>query len=288
MSTKARLPSYEPMLAAYHRAFSGELQAMVAALPIQAGQTVLDMACGDGVYGPWLAERVGPAGRVVSVDVRPEYLEVARRHTANSPFARNIEYRAASIESLPFEDDLFDLCWCAQSLYSLPDPVEALQHMRRVTKPGGVVAVLEGDTLHRLILPWPVDVELSVHAAALAAVRQKSDQPGKYYVGRQLRRVFRQAGLEQIESRTFATDRAAPLGQDDRAFFTEYLKSLSQRVATYLEAPIRGEFDRLVNPQSRDFLLDDPDLTATCIDQVVWGRKPFTNTTSCGSARASV
>jgi ubiquinone/menaquinone biosynthesis C-methylase UbiE len=273
MSTKARLPSYEPMLAAYHRAFARELQAMIAALPIHSGQTVLDMACGDGVYGPWLAERVGPAGRVVSVDVRPEYLEVARQHAANSPLSGIIEYRAASIESLPFEDDLFDLCWCAQSLYSLPDPVEALQYMRRVTKPGGAVAVLEGDTLHRVILPWPVDVELSVHTAALEALRQKSGQPGKYYVGRRLRSVFRQAGLEQIESRTFATDRAAPLGPDDRAYFAEYLKSLSQRVATHLEAPTRDEFDRLVRPDSQDFLLDDPDLTATCIDQVVWGRK---------------
>jgi ubiquinone/menaquinone biosynthesis C-methylase UbiE len=288
MSTKARLPSYEPMLEAYHRAFAGELQAMVAALPIEAGQTVLDMACGDGVYGPWLAQRVGPAGRVVSVDVRPEYLELARKHAANSPLGGIIEYRAASIESLPFEEDLFDLCWCAQSLYSLPDPVEALQHMRHVTRPGGVIAVLEGDTLHHVILPWPVDVELSVHAAALEAVRQKSNKPGKYYVGRKLRRVFRQAGLEQIESRTFATDRAAPLGPDERAYFTEYLKGLSQRVAAYLEPPIREEFDRLVGPHSQDFLLDDPDLTATCIDQVVWGRKPFTNTTSCGSARASM
>jgi ubiquinone/menaquinone biosynthesis C-methylase UbiE len=274
LTKKNTLPSYEPMLAAYHRAFAGELQAMVAALPIQTGQTVLDMACGDGVYSSWLAERVGPSGRVVAVDVRPEYLEMARKQATNSPLGGIIEYQAASIDSLPFQDHLFDLCWCAQSLYSLPDPVDALRHMRRVTKPGGVVAVLEGDTLHRVILPWPVDVELSVHAAALEALTQKSDKPGKFYVGRQLRRVCRQAGLEQIESRTFATDRVAPLSPDDRAYFTAYLKSLSERVATYLEPPIRSEFDRLVDPDSQDFLLDDPDLTATCIDQVIWGRKP--------------
>jgi ubiquinone/menaquinone biosynthesis C-methylase UbiE len=262
------------MFAAYHRAFAVELQSMVAALPIQSGQTVLDMACGDGVYGPWLAQLVGPAGRVVSVDVRPEYLELARQHAASSSLSGIIEFRAASIDALPFEDDLFDLCWCAQSLYSLPDPVEALEHMRRVTKPGGVVAVLEGDTLHRVILPWPVDVEISIHAATLEDLLQKSRKPGKYYIGRRLRQVFRQAALEAIESRTFATDRAAPLGPDDRAYFTEYLKALAQRVAAHLEPSIRDEFDRLMSPQSPQFLLDDPDLAATCIDQVVWGRKP--------------
>jgi cyclopropane fatty-acyl-phospholipid synthase-like methyltransferase len=43
------------MLAAYHRAFASELRGIVHALPISQGQAVLDMACGDGAYGPWLA-----------------------------------------------------------------------------------------------------------------------------------------------------------------------------------------------------------------------------------------
>ena len=198
MSSKAGLPSYEPMLAAYHRAFAVELRAMVGVLPIAEGQSVLDMACGDGVYSPWLAERVGASGRVVAVDVRGEYLELARKHAASSPGSGIIEFQAASIDALPFPDHSFDLCWCAQSLYSLPDPVEALGHLCRVTKPGGVVAVLEGDTLHRVILPWRVDLELAVQAAERVALKKKSDKPGRYYVGRQLRRVCREAGLEWI------------------------------------------------------------------------------------------
>ena len=62
MASKAPVPSYEPMLGAYHRAFAVELRAMIAALPISEGQALLDMACGDGVYSPLLAERVGAAG----------------------------------------------------------------------------------------------------------------------------------------------------------------------------------------------------------------------------------
>ena len=262
------------MLSAYHRAFAVELQAMVAALPIRQGQTILDMACGDGFYSPWLAERVGPAGRVVAVDVRPEYLEMARKQAATSRLSGIIDYQGASIESLPFEDHSFDLCWCAQSFYSLPDPVEALWHMRRVTKPGGIVAVLEGDSLHRIILPWPVERRAFGASGRASRLRRKSGQAGKYYVGRKLRRVFREAGLEKIESRTFATDRGAPLEPDDRTFFTEYLADLSKRVSVNLNAPVREELDRLINPQSSGFLLDDPDFTATCIDQVVWGRRP--------------
>ena len=137
---------------------------------------------------------------------------------------------------------------------------------------------MEEDTLHNVILPWPIEVELSVRVAELQALTDTSDKPRKFYVGRQLRRVFRKAGLERIEMCTFASDRVAPLGPNERTFFTEYLKSLSERIAMYLDGPIRAEFDRLVDPNSSGFILDDSDLMATCIDYVVWGRKLRTTT----------
>jgi ubiquinone/menaquinone biosynthesis C-methylase UbiE len=274
MFDQSSVPKYEPMLDAYHRAFADELRAMVDFLPIERGQTVLDMACGDGAYSPWLADRVGLEGRVVALDVVGEYLVIARERSVESPLAGIIDFSRGAIDSLPFDDGTFDLCWCAQSLYSLPDPVDSIRHLLRATKPGGAVAVLEGDTLHHVILPWPVEVELAVRAAELRALARKSDNPQKFYVARHLRRVFRAAGLEKIESRTFATDRVAPLGQDERKFFTAYLNDVSRKIASYLDGPARAEFDRLVDPCSGDFLLDDPDLSATCIDHVVWGRKP--------------
>ena len=59
------------MLAAYHRAFAAELRVMVDTLPLAPGSVVLDMACGDGVYTPWLAERVGPDGRLFAFEPQP-------------------------------------------------------------------------------------------------------------------------------------------------------------------------------------------------------------------------
>jgi ubiquinone/menaquinone biosynthesis C-methylase UbiE len=274
MAANSSVPAYEPMLAAYHQAFAPELRSMIATLPILAGQSVLDMACGDGVYSPWLAERVGPNGRVVAVDLESNYLEIARAEAEKSALSQRIEFIVAPIDALPFDDGTFDLVWCAQSLYSLPEPVAALKHMQRVTKPGGVVAVLEGDTVHHLILPWPIEVELSVRAAELEALANQSDWPRKFYVGRCLRRVFREAGLTEIEANTFATDRHAPLGPDERIYFEEYVKGLTHRVDRYFQGSIRKEYDRLTDPDSEVYLLDDPDLSATCIDHVVWGRKP--------------
>lgn len=258
------------MLAAYHRAFAGELRDIVHSLPIQEGQTVLDMACGDGAYGPWLADRVGPKGRVMAVDRSPEYLAVARK--ANPGGNRDVV--CATIDALPFPEGTFDLCWCAQSLYSLPDPVQALRRMLRVTKPGGLVAVLESDTLHHLILPWPVEIELAVRAAEWASLAEESERPHKYYVGRALRSVFRQAGLDDFSLRTFAHDRAAPLGPSERLYLTEHLKQLAGRVAKHMDETTRRKLEALADPDSGRFLLDEPDLTATFIDQLAWGRKP--------------
>jgi hypothetical protein len=137
-----------------------------------------------------------------------------------------------------------------------------------VTKPGGFVAVLESDTLHHLILPWPIEIELSVRAAELATLAKKSDKPRKFYVGRLLRSVFRQAGFGEFTLGTIAHDRAAPLGPDEQIYFTEHLKGLSERVSNQLEGAIRRKFDALVDPDSAEFLLRDPDLTTACIDQL--------------------
>ena len=263
------LPDYEPMLAAYHEAFGAELRAMIAALPIAEGSRVLDLACGDGDYGDWLADRVGPSGLVVGVDILPAYLDAAKRSAR--PKAR---FLRAPIERLPFADGAFDVAWCAQSFYSLPDPVDALKHMARVVRPGGLVAVLEGDTLHHVLLPWPVEIELAVRGAELRALVEASEKPGKFYVGRMLPPIFRAAGLPDPHLRTYATDRQAPLGRAERAYLGHYLKTLRDRVAPHLDAPTLTKLDALIGDDLAQSLLDRADLSVTMLDQVVWAVRP--------------
>jgi hypothetical protein len=86
--------------------------------------------------------------------------------------------------------------------------------------------------------------------------------------------VCRTAGLERIQTRTIALDRAAPLGANERRFLEEYLRRLSVRVAPYLRGPLRDEFDGLVDPSSNACMLNDGDLTSTCINELAWGYRP--------------
>src|SRR5262245_4603881 len=120
MSRRNKLPGYTPTLMAYHRAFARELRAIVAGLPLQPGDRVLDLACGDGIYARWLAEDLDGGGSVLAVDLSAAFLELARRELPSDFPAERVQFVRADLKHLPIPDDSFDLVWCAQSLYSLP------------------------------------------------------------------------------------------------------------------------------------------------------------------------
>src|SRR5262245_13892844 len=126
------LPGYAQMLAAYHRSRAAELRAIIATLPLGADSRVLDVACGDGCYRNWLADR---AGKVVGVDLCASYLDRAVRHHTAAVCAARLSFGRSDAARLPFIDGSFDLVWCAQSFFSLPDPLTALREMVRVTRP---------------------------------------------------------------------------------------------------------------------------------------------------------
>ena len=273
MSGKASddgLPDYAATLSAYHRAFARELHALIEGLPIRPGDRVLDLACGDGVYARWLAER---GAHVLAVDILPAFLDLARREVEAASLSHRVTFARADLDHLPIPDDPFDLVWCAQSLYSLPDPVEALRKMEQVARPGGVVAVFENDEFHHVLLPWPVEVELALRRAEMLALVELSAKPRKFYVGRDLRPTFRAAGLANCQHRTWTIDRQAPLGPDDREYLAGYLADLREKASSRLSGAIAREFDRLVEPGSPGYMLDDPDLAVTFLNHLAWSVK---------------
>ena len=64
-----------------------------------------------------------------------------------------------------------------------------------------------------------------------------------------------------------------PLGPAERGFLERYLQALRKRAGPRLEPETRERFAALVDPRSADYLLDQPDLTVTCLDHVVCGTK---------------
>jgi SAM-dependent methyltransferase len=126
---------------AYERDF---VPAMMAQWPavlvdianIRAGDRVLDVACGTGVFARHAAKCVGSNGRVTGLDLNEGMLAVARR------LRPELEWQQGDAAKMPFADETFDVAASQMAFMFFPDPVAALREMWRVLAPGGRVAVL--------------------------------------------------------------------------------------------------------------------------------------------------
>ncbi|MGH3168099.1 MAG: methyltransferase domain-containing protein, partial [Trebonia sp.] len=104
---------------------------------------ILDVGCGPGTITAGLAGYV-PDGQVTGIDTAPDIVEQARRHAAGSG-KENMDFAVGDVYALDYPDDTFCVTHAHQVLQHLGDPVKALKEMRRVTKPGGIVAVRDAD-----------------------------------------------------------------------------------------------------------------------------------------------
>jgi SAM-dependent methyltransferase len=107
----------------------------------QAGERVLDLACGTGVIARHVAPLVGVSGRVVAVDISPDMLTVARSIPA--PPGAAVEWREGNASELDIEAGAFDLVICQQGLQFFPDRAKGAEAMHRALAAGGraIIAV---------------------------------------------------------------------------------------------------------------------------------------------------
>jgi ubiquinone/menaquinone biosynthesis C-methylase UbiE len=115
------------------------------ALSLEPGMTVMDLACGAGRYTLQMADRMGPDGRIIALDLWAEGIEQIRQ--AAPPAGPRIETHVTDIgRKLPVEDQCVDLCLVATVLHDLVhDGIAqaALAEVARVLKPAGILAVIE-------------------------------------------------------------------------------------------------------------------------------------------------
>ncbi|OAR02326.1 hypothetical protein LLEC1_00444 [Akanthomyces lecanii] len=104
---------------------------------------LLDAGAGPGTISASFAERI-PDGHVTVTDISDDVLSKARDHGRSLGLA-NMSFQTANILQLPFPDAHFDVTHVHQVLCHLPDPIPAIAEMLRVTRPGGIVAIHEGD-----------------------------------------------------------------------------------------------------------------------------------------------
>jgi SAM-dependent methyltransferase len=148
--------------------------------------TLLDVGCGPGTITADLAARVG---QVTAIDSAPEAVEVAQQ-TAPA----NVAFQVGDVHQLHFADASFDVVHAHQVLQHVADPVRALREMRRVCRPGGIVAVRDSD--YRAFAWYPELPELDDWLHLYLTISTRNG--GAPDAGRRLLGWAQQAGFADI------------------------------------------------------------------------------------------
>ncbi len=108
---------------------------------LRPGLRVLDFGCGPGTISVGLAKAVHP-GEMHGIDMEESQIELARR-VAEAGGHSNAIFHVGDVTDLPFEDGFFDAAHCHTVLMHVPDTRAVLAEVKRVLKPGGILACRE-------------------------------------------------------------------------------------------------------------------------------------------------
>lgn len=165
-----------------------------ARLGLPESAQVLEVGCGTGAMTRFLARRPDFTGRVVGVDHSASFIEAARRHAQAEGVEDRIAFRVGDAHRLDFPAATFDAVIAHTVISHVTDPAAVLREMARVVRPGGMVAVFDGDYAS-LTYAFP-DAELGRRVDA-ALVGATFNNP---LVMRELPRLFRELGLELVDA----------------------------------------------------------------------------------------
>lgn len=139
---------------------------------LREGEVVLDLGSGGGLDCFLAAQRVGPNGKVIGVDMTPDMVRLARKNAAkgNDP---NVEFRLGEIENLPAADNSVDVIISNCVINLSPNKKRVFEEIQRVLKPGGRFMV--SDIVLLKALPESVKENINALVGCVAGASLKED-----------------------------------------------------------------------------------------------------------------
>ena len=150
---------------------------------------VLEAGCGVGAQTVTLV-RNSPRARFVSIDISPDSLAAARRKVQSA----NVLFQQADVYQLPFARESFDHVFVCFVLEHLARPLDALEKLKQVLKPGGSITVIEGDHGSTYFHPDSA----AAHEAIRCQVELQRASGGNANIGRELYPLLRQARFADV------------------------------------------------------------------------------------------
>jgi SAM-dependent methyltransferase len=169
---------------------------LVDALDPQPGETILEVGAGTGETGFAAARRIQPGGHLISSDLPPSMVEVAKRRAAE--LGVDAEFRVMDAEHMDLADGSVDGIVCRWAFMLMADPGAALAECRRVLRPGGriALAVMGGPREN----PWASVVAKAIVDLGLIPPVDVNAAGGLFSLAdhERLRAVLGQAGFEDV------------------------------------------------------------------------------------------
>lgn len=116
-------------------------ESYLSAIDLPASANVLEVGCGTGVVSRYLAT-LNNVTSVNGIDPSPVFINTAKALGKN---IAGLSFRTGDARALDFKDESFDLVVFHTTLCHIPSPETALQEAARVLRPGGVLAIFDGD-----------------------------------------------------------------------------------------------------------------------------------------------
>jgi ubiquinone/menaquinone biosynthesis C-methylase UbiE len=161
-------------------------------LGLRDGRRILDVGCGTGDDCRAMAELVAPGGQIVGIDNSQAMIDVANQRAASLPRQRGeCVFRVADAMAMPFDADSFDATRADRSLMHVPDVVQVLKEMVRVTKPGGPIVVFEVDF-------ETITIDADDRMLARKVAHTWCDGFTNGWLGRRMPRLFHELKLRDI------------------------------------------------------------------------------------------
>lgn len=248
---------YAAKLEAFNAFAEPELRKAIGTLNLTSGMQVLDAGCGSGEALAWLHERVEPNGTVVGVDLSAAHLGSAARL-----LRPGVTLIQSDLLEVPLPARSLDFIWCVNTLHHLRDPLQGVNRLASLLRPGGRIAFGQSSFLPDMYFAWDARLERLTNEAVRRYYQERYRLEERDLTAvRALLGLLRRTSLRDVTVRTLVIERTTPLGSADRTYLlqTIFRQTWGERLRPYLSQADYAELSALCDPGHPQFALRRPD-----------------------------
>lgn len=259
----------------HHRAKEHDRRQMVEDMSLQAGDVVLDLGCGPGLWTELLADKVGPEGFVAGVDFSSRLLDYAVRNLENKPYREYVCYREGSFTAIPFADETFDVVFFGNCFMYVDEPAVVIEELKRVAKKGGKIVAKDFDGA--VLVIHPIEPELCLRVVTAAARAINAHPPLPYFdnfFGRKLSGLFQNAGFKDTLTVSYAIQKTFPLSPETKRYITNNVMWYLNTGRAYLTQEDIARWESYFDETSQDCIFNNTDFYYCMLEVVTTGMLP--------------